>query len=86
MPSPGTYHLIWVSFTLDSGFLLTAAAPDLGHGGISSWPPLLRLLILFLSEGLFSVAIIVPLAYLILREKINQGKENGTRVQKVGGD
>ena len=27
-----TYHLTGVSLTLDVGYLLTAAAPDLGHG------------------------------------------------------
>ena len=32
MPSLNTYHLTWVSFTLDEGYLLTATLPDLGHG------------------------------------------------------
>jgi len=32
MPSLSTYHLTWVSLTLDVGYLFTAAAPDLGHG------------------------------------------------------
>lgn len=46
-------------------------------------------LILFLSERLFSVAsvgIIVSLAYLILRKKKFPDKENETRVQKFGGN
>ena len=32
MPSHNTYHLTWVSFTLDEGYLLTATPPDLEHG------------------------------------------------------
>ena len=36
MPSLSAYHLTWVSFTLDIGYLLTAATPDLGCAGISS--------------------------------------------------
>ena len=31
MPSHSTYHLIWVSLTLDEGYLLTAAPPDGGQ-------------------------------------------------------
>ena len=29
MPSLSTYHLTWVSLTLDVGYLLTATTPDL---------------------------------------------------------
>ena len=32
MPSPRAYHLIGVSLTLDVGYLLMAAVPDLGRG------------------------------------------------------
>ena len=32
MPSHNTYHLTWVSFTLDEGYLLTATPPDLERG------------------------------------------------------
>ena len=32
MLSLSTYHLIWVSLTLDEGYLLTAAPPDLERG------------------------------------------------------
>ena len=32
MPSFSTYHLTWVSLTLDEGYLLTAAPPDLERG------------------------------------------------------
>ena len=32
MPSLNTYHLPWVSLTLDEGYLLTAAPPDLKCG------------------------------------------------------
>ena len=48
MPSRNTYHLTWVSLTLDLGYLFTAApqsaaaAPYLGRG-VSSQPPLLTL-------------------------------------------
>ena len=42
-PSGNTYRLKWVSLTLDVGYLLSAAAPDLGHGvsrlGYSSATP-----------------------------------------------
>jgi len=31
MPSLSAYHLTWVSLTLDVGYLLSAASPDLGH-------------------------------------------------------
>ena len=47
MPSLGTYHLTWVSFTLDVGYLSrllqqsAAAAPDLGRGHLLSAAPLL---------------------------------------------
>ena len=30
--SCNTYHLTWVSLTLDVGYLLKAAPPDLEHG------------------------------------------------------
>ena len=32
MPSRNTYCLTWVFLTLDEGYLLTAAPPDLEHG------------------------------------------------------
>ena len=32
MPSLSTYCLTWVSLTLDVGYFLPAATPDLGHG------------------------------------------------------
>ena len=32
MPSRNTYHLTWVSLTLDKGYLLTDAPPNLGRG------------------------------------------------------
>ena len=32
MPSSNTYRLTWVSLTLDMGYLLTAAPPDLERG------------------------------------------------------
>ena len=32
MISRNTYHLTWVSLTLDVGLLLSATTPDLGHG------------------------------------------------------
>ena len=32
MPSHNTYRLTWVSLTLDVGYLLMAAAPDLDRG------------------------------------------------------
>ena len=58
--------------TLDMGYLFLAASPAPSYF-ILIWRS-------------FSVAIVVSLAYLILRGKISQDKENGTRVQKVGGD
>ena len=39
MPSCNTYHLTWVSLTLDEGYLLTAARPDLEHGVAPLGPP-----------------------------------------------
>ena len=30
--SRNTYHLTWVSLTLDEGYLLTTTPPDLEHG------------------------------------------------------
>ena len=32
MPSCNTYRLTWVSLTLDEGYLIMAAPPDLEHG------------------------------------------------------
>ena len=39
MPSCNTYHLTWVSLTLDEGYLLTAAPPDLECGVAPFGPP-----------------------------------------------
>ena len=39
MPSCSTYHLTWVSLTLDEGYLLTAALPDLQRGIAPLGPP-----------------------------------------------
>ena len=39
MPSLNTYHLTWVSLTLDEGYLLTAAPPDLEHEVAPLSPP-----------------------------------------------
>ena len=39
MPFGNTYHLTWVSLTLDEGYLLTAAPPDLEHGLANLGPP-----------------------------------------------
>ena len=39
MPSRNTYRLTWVSLTLDVGYLLTAAPPDLEHGVVPLGPP-----------------------------------------------
>ena len=39
MPSCNTYHLTWVSLTLDEGYLLTAAPPDLEPGVAPLGPP-----------------------------------------------
>ena len=39
MPSHNTYHLTWVSLTLDMGYLLTATPPDLEHGVAPLGPP-----------------------------------------------
>ena len=39
MPSRNTYHLAWVSLTLDEGYLLTAAPPDLERGVAPLGPP-----------------------------------------------
>ena len=39
MPSCNTYHLTWVSLTLDVGYLLTATPPDLEHGIALLGPP-----------------------------------------------
>ena len=37
--SRNTYHLTWVSLTLDKGYLLTTAPPDLEHGVAPLGPP-----------------------------------------------
>ena len=39
MPSCNTYHLTWVSLTLDEKYLLTAAPPDLERGVAPLGPP-----------------------------------------------
>ena len=39
MPSCNTYHLTWVSLTLDEGYLFTAAPPDLERGVAPLGPP-----------------------------------------------
>ena len=39
MPSCNTYHLTWASLTLDEGYLLTTAVPDLQHGITPLGPP-----------------------------------------------
>ena len=39
MPSHNTYRLTWFSLTLDEGYLLTAAPPDLEHGVDPRGPP-----------------------------------------------
>ena len=41
MPSRNTYHLTWVSLTLDEGYLLTAAPPDAERGVALLSPPAL---------------------------------------------
>ena len=58
MPSCNTYRLIWVSLTLDEGYLLTTAIPDLQRGiaplgpPTPAQPPLLRLLLPAVGPGL----------------------------------
>ena len=37
--SRNTYHLTWVSLTLDKGYLLTATPPDLERGVAPLSPP-----------------------------------------------
>ena len=39
MPSCNTYRLTWVSLTLDEGYLLTTAPPDLERGIAPLGPP-----------------------------------------------
>ena len=39
MPSCNTYHLTWVSLTLEEGYLLTATLPDLQRGIAPLGPP-----------------------------------------------
>ena len=41
MPSRNTYCLTWLSLTLDEGYLLTAAPPDLERGVAPLGPPVL---------------------------------------------
>ena len=41
MPTRNTYHLTWVSLTLDEGYLLTPAPPDLERGIAPLGPPAL---------------------------------------------
>ena len=42
-----TYRLTWVSLTLDEGYLLTAAPPDLKRGVAPLGPPVPMQLLLF---------------------------------------
>ena len=39
MPSCNTYHLTWVSISLDEGYLLTATPPDVERGVAPLGPP-----------------------------------------------
>ena len=50
MPSRNTNRLSWVSLTLDEGYLLTAAPPDLEHGAAPLGPPA-PMQLLFLGRG-----------------------------------
>ena len=58
MPSRNTYHLTWVSLTLDVGYVFTAAPAKRSHcslpwtRGISSPPPLLTLNVEWLLSAL----------------------------------
>ena len=58
MPSCNTYHLTWVSLTLDEGYLLTATVPEVQRGiaalgpPVPEQPPLLGLLLLAANPGL----------------------------------
>ena len=58
MPSYNTYHLTWVSLTLDVGYVFTAAPAKRSHcslpwtRGISSPPPLLTLNVEWLLSAL----------------------------------
>ena len=49
MPSCNTYHLTWVSLTLDEGYLLTAALPDLQRGIAPLGPPAPKFIYIILS-------------------------------------
>ena len=50
MPSRNTYPLSWVSPTLDVGYLLTAAPPDLECGVAPLGPPV-HMQLLLLGHG-----------------------------------
>ena len=58
MPSCNTYRLIWVSLTLDEGYLLTATPPDLQCGiaplgpPVPAQPPILGVLLPAAGPGL----------------------------------
>ena len=62
MPSCNTYSLTWVSLTLDEGYLLTAAPPDLERGIAPlgplgpMQPPLLGRVVAPLGHALCTVA------------------------------
>ena len=49
MPSRNTYHLTWVSLTLDEGYLFRVTPPDLEHGVAPLGPPALTQLLLLAS-------------------------------------
>ena len=52
MPSCNTYRLTWVSLTLDEGYLLTTAPPDLERGIAPLGPPApAQPLLLILDKG-----------------------------------
>ena len=53
MPSHNTYHLTWVSLTLDEGYLLRATPPDLGHvlAPLGRHPDLRRVLLGILNSA-----------------------------------
>ena len=54
MPSHNTYHLTWVSLTLDEGYLLRATPPDLGLGVALLGPPV-PVQLLLLGHGVASL-------------------------------
>ena len=51
MPSCNTYCLTWVSLTLDDGYLLMAAPPDI-ESGVAPLGPLAPLQQLLLGSGI----------------------------------